>query len=120
MTELFLSDNSFALKRGRDGDLIVDDEGTIVTGLTARAFLSTSKAHGAVPIDASLDAAAVPITNGKLRQVFSGTNLRTYITPLLDTAEEAGSNLTIYGHVVVAGSHHDVEELLVKRERLVA
>ena len=121
MTILYLSDNSFVLKRGSDQEPIADDEGaTPADGtITARMYLSASKAHNAAQIHESLNAAAVPIAAGKFRTIFAGSNVRTHITPLLDTAEQAGGKLTIYGHVVVSGSHHDVEELPVVRERIV-
>lgn len=119
---LYLSDNSWVIKRGKDGAPITDDTGTVPANgtLTARCYLSASKAYDATPIHATLDVSGVAITDGKLRTVLSGTNVRTQVEPLLAAAETQDRKLIIYEHVIVAGSHHDVKELIVERERMAA
>jgi hypothetical protein len=116
---LYLSDNSWVIKRGSDQDPITDDMGVKPANgtLTARVYLATTKVFDAPIIHASLENTSVPITDGKLRAVLSGTNLRTHLTSLLDAAEAANQKLRIYEHVIVAGSHHDYQDLLVQRER---
>lgn len=116
---LFLSDNSWAIKRGSDSAKITDDLGVVPANgtLTARCYLAATDAYNAAAIHSSLDVSGVEITDGKLRTVLSGSNLRTHLTPLLDTAEAASQQLEIYEHIVVTGNYHDVKELLVKRVR---